>query len=94
MRPGAARMHDPLRNPLVVKVRDLLAKVEVLEQAWSARSGLQGVVGMRDAQTLIRGQVLALRIFAIGIELCRSVRGWRGGCLFERRGGDREIALG
>jgi len=41
VRRGAARMHDPLGNPLVVEVRDLLAEDEVLPQGRAAQAGLQ-----------------------------------------------------
>jgi hypothetical protein len=41
MRAVAARMHDRLGDPLMVKVADLFAKMRVLGQNWTARVLLQ-----------------------------------------------------
>ena len=57
MRRGAARMDDPLRDPLVVEVGDLLAEVEVLEQRGAPLPGAQRVVGVVDPNSLIGSQV-------------------------------------
>jgi hypothetical protein len=48
-------MDDTFGYPLVVKVRDLLAQMEVLHQGRAALSGLQRVVGVRQAQSLRGG---------------------------------------
>ncbi len=50
-------MDDPLGDPLVVEVSDLLAQVMVLEQHRAACSGLQGVVGVGQTCSLGRRQV-------------------------------------
>ena len=61
---GAARMHDALRNALVIEVGDLFAKHEILEQRRPPRMGPQRVlvVGNRDA--LVRRQH---RVAATGV---------------------------
>ena len=46
VRAGAAGVHDPLGDALVVEVGDLLAQVVVLEQSRPARAGLQRVVAV------------------------------------------------
>ena len=46
VRAGAAGVHDPLGDALVVEVGDLLAQVVVLQQRRPARPGLQRVVGV------------------------------------------------
>ena len=50
VRPGAARVHHPLGDALVVEVRDLLAQVVVLEQGRPALARLQRVVGVAQPQ--------------------------------------------
>ena len=47
---GAARMDDPLGNPLVVEPRQLLAKMKVLDQRRAAITGRERVVGVLDPQ--------------------------------------------
>ena len=69
---GAAGVHDPLRDPLVVEVGDLLAQVEVLQQRRAALAGLQRVVGVGQPQPLRGGQVLArLGAGVVGLAVCR-----------------------
>ena len=55
---GAARVHHPLRDALVVEVGDLLPEVEVLQQRRPPRPGLQRMVGVRQPHALRRGQEL------------------------------------
>ena len=57
VRGGAAGVDHPLRDALVIEVRDLLPEVEVLQQRRSARPRLQRVIGVGQAQALRRGQV-------------------------------------
>ena len=56
---GAARVHDALRDALVVEVGDLLAEVEVLEQRRAALAGLQRVLVVVDRNALVRRERLA-----------------------------------
>lgn len=51
MRTISARMHDPLRDALMIKVKDLLTEMEILDESWSERSDLEHVlvVGERAA---------------------------------------------
>ena len=42
MRAITPRMNDPLRNAFVVEVEDLLPKVEIFKQSWTAWTNLQG----------------------------------------------------
>jgi len=41
---GAAGVDDPLRNALVIKVGDLFAKDEILEQRRAPKAGLERVL--------------------------------------------------
>jgi hypothetical protein len=43
VRAGAARVHDPFRNPLVVEMGDLLAQMEVLHQGRAGMRRLSGI---------------------------------------------------
>ncbi len=56
----APGVHDPLRDPLVVEVRDLLPQVVVLQQHRAARTGLQRVVRVRQPRSQCGGQVAAV----------------------------------
>jgi hypothetical protein len=49
-------MNHPLRNALVVEVEDLLAKMEIFEQRWSAGANLERVLIVRHRTALGRGQ--------------------------------------
>ena len=60
VRAGAACVHHPLGDALVVEVRDLLAQVVVLQQRRAALARLQRVVGVAQPQTLGRRQERAL----------------------------------
>ncbi len=59
MRGSAAGVDDPLGDPFVIEVRDLLAEVEVLQQCRAAITGAQGVVGIVDTKALCRREPLA-----------------------------------
>ena len=59
MRAGAAGVHHPLGDALVVEVGDLLAQVVVLQQRRPARAGLQRVVGVAQPHALRGRQVIA-----------------------------------
>ena len=56
VRARAARVHDALRDPLVVEVGDLLAQDEVLEQRRPARAEPQRVLVVGDRHALVRRQ--------------------------------------
>ncbi|CAJ8857246.1 Uncharacterised protein [Burkholderia pseudomallei] len=71
VRGRAARVHDALRNALVIEMRDLLAHDEVFEQRRAARARAQRVLIVRDAHALVRAQRLALRLRAIRLEILR-----------------------
>ena len=58
VRGGTAGVHHPLRDALMVEVGDLLPQVEVLQQRGARGAGLERVIGVRQAQTLGRGQKL------------------------------------
>ncbi|KAF5037614.1 hypothetical protein DSECCO2_562730 [anaerobic digester metagenome] len=60
---------DPLGDPLVVEVRQLLAEVKVLQKRRPPLPRLERVVGMAHPHPLVRRQVLALRVLADLIEL-------------------------
>ena len=61
VRARAARMDDPLGNPLVIEVRDLLAEDEVFEQRRPACARAQRVLIVRNRQALIGRQGLRRR---------------------------------
>ena len=82
---GAAGVHDPLRDPLVVEVGDLLAQVVVLQQGRAALAGLQRVVGVAQPGALGRRQEAALRRHVRGgtsvsapVAVRRSGPAWSG----------------
>src|SRR5688572_17244962 len=60
MRGAAARMHDAFRNGLMVEMRDLLAELEVLQQARSAQAGAQRVLVVGNRYALCCGQQAVL----------------------------------
>ncbi len=53
MRAVATGMDDPLGNPLVIEVEDLLPKVEVLQQGRPALADAQGVLIVCDRSALL-----------------------------------------
>ena len=53
MRPEASCVHDPLRNPLMVKVEDLLAKMKIFEQRGSTRPDAERVLVIRNRSALL-----------------------------------------
>lgn len=55
-----ACVHHPLRDPLVIEVRDLLTEMVVLEQGRSPGSRLERVIGVVQPRALRRGEVLTL----------------------------------
>ena len=57
MRGRAAGVHDPFRNPLVVKMEYFFAQDKIFEQGRAARAGVQRVLFIGDANTLIGRQV-------------------------------------
>ena len=60
MRARAARVHDALRNALVIEVRDLFAQDEVFEQRRTAQARLERILVVRDGHALI-GRERAIR---------------------------------
>ena len=65
---GAPGMDDPLRDPLVVEVGDLLPEDEVLQEGGPAGARLERVLVVEDAEALIGGEQLAFRILAELVE--------------------------
>ena len=59
VRAVAAGVHDPLGDPLVVEVEDLLAEVEVLEQRRAALADPQRVLVVGDRHALCGRQSVA-----------------------------------
>jgi hypothetical protein len=57
VRRRAAGVDDPLGDPLMVEVEDLLAKDEVLQQHRPALARLQLVLVVGDPDALVGGQV-------------------------------------
>jgi hypothetical protein len=49
-------MHDALGDAFMVEMRDLLAEVEVLQQAGPTVAGFERMVGVGQSQTLGRGE--------------------------------------
>ena len=64
------RVHDPLGDSFVVEPHDLLAQVEVLDQAWTSYPSFERVVGVLDQDCLIGGEPVAL-----GVDLHRGELG-------------------
>ena len=105
VRGGTAGVHHALRDALVVEVGDLLPQVKVLQQRRAASARLQRVIGVRQAQTLGRGQKLTglgpwIRVGALAVRDAGRA-GWSGSTLvgFARRGhvkspGNRRGAVG
>jgi len=58
VRTEAARMDNSLGNPLVVKVKDLLAEMEILHQHRPARTHAQVILIVGDGDALLRRQRL------------------------------------
>ena len=50
-------MDNPLRDPLVVEVGDLLTKDEILEQNGATDASLERVLIVRDCKAVVGGQV-------------------------------------
>ena len=80
MRRRATRVDDPLRDPLVVEVRDLLAQDEVLEQRRPAETGLQRRLVVGDGDALVRRHALSGRIGANAIKRRAARAGARCRC--------------
>ena len=68
MRRRPARVNDPLGDPFVVEVGDLLAEDEVFEQRRPAQAGLEGVLIVRDRHALIGRQRPIGRVDADAIQ--------------------------
>ena len=66
-------MDNPLGDPLVIEVGDLLAKDEVLEQGRAAKARLQRALILRDRHALIGRERAVGRIHADAVE--RAHRG-------------------
>ena len=70
VRAGASRVNDPLGNPLVIEVRDLLAQDEIFEQRRSAQPCLQRALIVADGNALVGRQHLPAAVGA-------NARQWR-----------------
>src|SRR5690606_29479593 len=81
---GSSGVHDPLRDALVVEVRDLLPKVVVLEEGRAAGAGLEGVVRVAQSRAGRGGEKGAL---------LTHVRPLSGQLLARRGDGDRRVLL-
>ena len=82
VRRGAAGVHHALRDALVVEVGDLLPQVKVFQQRRAASACLQRVIGVRQPQTLGRGQKLTrlrtgIRVGALAVRDAGRA-GWSG----------------
>ena len=69
----------------MVEVSDLLPQVEVFQQCWAASTCLQRVIGVRQAQTLGRGQKVtglgtSIKVGALAVR-DTSRTGWCGSAL-------------
>ena len=60
-------MNDPLRDPFMVEMGDLLAKDEVFEQRRPAQAGFEGVLIVRDRDALVGRQHPIRRVDADAI---------------------------
>ena len=56
------RMHDALRDPLMIEVGNLLAQDEVFKQRGAAQTRLERILIIRDGDSLIGGQCAPARI--------------------------------
>ena len=52
----APRMHDTLRNALMIKMHDFFAQDVIFKQRRSAAATTQGILIVADAQTLVGGE--------------------------------------
>lgn len=69
MRRCASGVNYPLRDPLVVKMRDLLAHDEIFQQRRAPLAGFQSVLIIRNAGAGIGGQRLTRRILTGHLKL-------------------------
>lgn len=81
----SAGMDDSFRDALMIEVRDLLSQVMILEEGWSPRSCLEGMVRVIEPGALSRGQPAAL----LGLIFLRVV----AGCPGRRRGTRSALVL-
>ena len=96
VRRSASRMHDPLRNALVVEMGDLFAEVKILEQSRPTLASFQRILIVAERQALVGGQHvprrdrLRLQRFRLGglgpRRLLVSVSGLTRGARLRRRG--------
>ncbi len=56
MRAEAARVHDPLGDALMIEMKELFAKMKVLERGRTARADLQRILVVGNRDTLLGGQ--------------------------------------
>ena len=56
MYPRRARVNDAFGDALVIEVRDLFTKDEILEQRRAARIGLEGVLIIGNCHALVGGE--------------------------------------
>jgi hypothetical protein len=52
-------MHHALGNPLMVEVGDLFPQIEIFQQCWPARTGLQPVLVVGYLKALVASHGLA-----------------------------------
>ncbi len=50
------RMHDALRDALMIEMRDLLAQNKIFQECRTAQTGFERVLIVRDRNALIRRQ--------------------------------------
>ena len=68
VRGGAAGVHDPLGDALVVEVGDLLPEDEVLQERGTAQSGLERVLVVGDGLAEVRREPAAAGVDAHAVE--------------------------
>lgn len=67
MRAEAARVHDALRNALMIEMEDFFAEMKILEQRRAARARLQRVLIVGNGNALLRRK----RVLPFGNKLMR-----------------------
>jgi len=75
---GTASMHHAFGYAFVIKVRDLLAEDEILQQTGAACTRLEGILIVIDQHALIGGQIRITAHFRVLGEIRILVQGFAG----------------